>query len=281
MLPAAIAHLACPHCGDGLADADGSLRCPAGHTFDVARQGYVSLLRGDADTSTGDTADMVAARETFLGRGHLDGLGDRIATCAADLMADDGGHGCVLDVGAGTGRHTATLLDRLPGRVGLALDLSEYAMRRAARAHPRLAAVRCDVWRPLPVREGTAAVVLNVFAPRDGAGIRRVVDPGGGLLVVVPTPRHLAEIVGPLDLLTVDERKDERLAAALEPHFERVGSERHEETLGLEHRDVEAVVRMGPSAPHVQDAELRRGFGRLPDPVSVTVSVVLVAYRPR
>lgn len=280
MLPA-IDHLACPHCGDGLAAVDRSLRCPAGHTFDVARQGYVSLLRGDADTSTGDTADMVTARETFLGRGHLDGLGDRIAACAAELAADDGGAGCVLDVGAGTGRHTATVLDRLPGRVGLALDLSEYAMRRAARAHPRLAAVRCDVWRPLPVREGTAAVALNVFAPRDGGGIRRVVHPAGGLVVVVPTPRHLREIVEPLDLVTVDEQKDERLTAELGPHFDRVGRKRHEETLRLTHGEVETAVRMGPSAPHVEVTELRRRIGRLPDPVSVTVSVLLLPHRPR
>ena len=61
--------------------------------------------------------------------------------------------GCVLDLGAGTGWYLARVLDRLPGRSGLALDLSRHALRRAARAHARIGAVAADAWGPLPVRD--------------------------------------------------------------------------------------------------------------------------------
>jgi 23S rRNA (guanine745-N1)-methyltransferase len=54
--------------------------------------------------------------------------------------------------------------------------------------------------------------VLNVFAPRDGAELRRILRPSGSLLVVTPGPDHLRELIGPLGLLSVDERKAERLA---------------------------------------------------------------------
>src|SRR5688572_20694208 len=121
--------------------------------------------------------------------------------------------GCILDLGAGTGWYLARVLERLPGRQGLALDLSKHALRRAARAHPRIGAVACDAWAPLPLRDGVAALVLSVFAPRDGAEIARVLRPGGALVVVTPTDRHLEPLVSKLGLLTVDERKEERIDA--------------------------------------------------------------------
>ena len=46
----------------------GALRCPAGHTFDIARHGYAALLTGTRATS-GDDAAMVRARERFLSSG--------------------------------------------------------------------------------------------------------------------------------------------------------------------------------------------------------------------
>lgn len=46
MLDAVTDLLACPQCERGLDLDDGVLLCEAGHSFDVARQGYVSLLTG-------------------------------------------------------------------------------------------------------------------------------------------------------------------------------------------------------------------------------------------
>ncbi|WP_346774290.1 putative RNA methyltransferase, partial [Streptomyces sp. ADI96-02] len=61
--------LRCPVCRACLRPARGSLRCPEGHTFDIARQGYVSLLTGIRATS-GDDAAMVQARNRFLSTGR-------------------------------------------------------------------------------------------------------------------------------------------------------------------------------------------------------------------
>jgi 23S rRNA (guanine745-N1)-methyltransferase len=58
---------------------------------------------------------------------------------------------------------------RVPSRAaaGLALDVSAVALKRAARAHRRLGAAVWNLWEPWPVASGSAAVVLNVFAPRN------------------------------------------------------------------------------------------------------------------
>jgi hypothetical protein len=162
-------------------------------------------------------------------------------------------------------------------RSGLALDVSAYAARRAAKAHERIGAVVCDAWQHLPVRDGVASVVLDVFAPRNAAEIARVLAPGCVLLVVTPNAGHLRELVGVLGLVRVDEDKDRRLAGTLGALFVRTGSESLEWTMTLDRRTARQLVAMGPSAWHT---DLSR-IGELPDPVAVTASVTLSRWRVR
>ncbi|WP_035806248.1 putative RNA methyltransferase [Kitasatospora mediocidica] len=268
-------YLTCPHCGLGLAlGGDGrGLRCAGGHAFDVAKQGYVSLLPGDAHTGTGDTAEMVTARADFLAAGHYRPIAEALATAAG------GTGGLVADLGAGTGYYLGHVLDAVPDACGAALDISKFALRRAARAHPRIGAVVCDAWRPLPLADGCADLVLNVFAPRNGPEIRRVLRPGGRLLLVSPTSRHLRELVGALGLLSVDEEKERRIDEKLSPWLELVERTELEFTLRLSHADAAAVVGMGPNAWHTDPARIAAGLAGLPEPVEVTGSVQLSVYR--
>ncbi|MFD7583316.1 putative RNA methyltransferase [Kitasatospora sp. NPDC059817] len=268
-------YLACPHCAQALTRHERALRCPAGHSFDLAKQGYVSLLAGDAHTGTGDTAEMVAARADFLAAGHYRPIADALAEAAA--AADP--EGLVADLGAGTGHYLAHVLDALPGRVGAALDISKFALRRAAKAHPRIGAVVCDAWRPLPLRDASAGLMLNVFAPRNGPEIRRVLLPGATLLLVSPTARHLRELVGALGLLSVDEEKQRRIDEKLGPYLTPAGQRQVEFTLRLGPDDVRTVVGMGPSAWHTDPDRLAAALAELPDPVEVTASVTVAAYR--
>jgi 23S rRNA (guanine745-N1)-methyltransferase len=267
VLDEALDLLACPHCGGALTLPGGSVACANGHTFDVARSGYLSLLPGDAKLGSADTAEMVAAREAFLGAGHFEALAEAVGDEAERAAPASS---CILDLGAGTGWYLARVLDRLPGRVGLALDLSKHALRRAARAHSRIAAVACDAWRPLPVRDDVADLVLSVFAPRNGPEIARVVRPGGALVVVTPTERHLAELVERLGLLTVDERKHARLAATLDAHLDLERRHEHDWSLDLTAADVANAAAMGPSARHPTRTET--GTAVTPVTASVTIS---------
>jgi 23S rRNA (guanine745-N1)-methyltransferase len=273
MLADALPFLRCPVCGAGLALAGGAVRCEAGHSFDVARQGYVSL-----GTAPGDTAAMVAAREAFLGAGHYEPIAGVLASSAAAGVAGDG---CVVEVGAGTAWYLARVLDAVgESRAGIALDSSKAALRRAARAHPRIGAVGCDAWGELPLRSGGAACALCVFAPRGGAELARVLAPGGVLLVVTPTARHLQELVGPLGLLAVDERKEERLERALGPWFRGDGAAACEYAMSLGHADVAALAAMGPSAHHTDADALADAVAGLPEPVAVTASGRVSRFRP-
>ncbi|AKH82819.1 methyltransferase type 11 [Streptomyces sp. CNQ-509] len=266
--------LRCPTCRRTrrLHPGGGSLRCPAGHTFDLARHGYVSLLTGARATS-GDDADMVRARSRFLAAGAYEPLRAAAARLAAAAVSRPGA--TVVDAGCGTGHYLAGVLDRLPGARGIGLDTSVRALRAAARAHDRAAAVAADLFRPLPLADGAADVVLNVFAPRNPAGFHRVLRPGGRLVVLRPTGRHLAELRARRPaMVTVDPAKEERLHRALDPFFEAAATERIDYPARLTAAEALDLVAMTPSARHPARTEES-------PPGRVTVSVLATAYRRR
>lgn len=270
MLEDVLALLRCPICHSALT---GAVRCENGHAFDVARQGYVNLLTGRAPAGA-DTPAMVAARAELHGAGHLAPLTDAIVAQLPSTLST------VIDVGAGTGHHLAAVLAARPGAVGVALDVSKAAARRNARAHPAVGSVVADVWRRLPLADACADVILDVFAPRNGAEFHRVLRPGGTLLVVTPTPRHLAELVGPLRLLTVDPDKRDRVQDSLGRWFAPVHRQTLSYSLRLTRADVARFVAMGPSAWHTAEAELADRLATLPEPVAVTISVEVAIWRP-
>ncbi|MFK0230531.1 methyltransferase domain-containing protein [Streptomyces sp. NPDC090303] len=268
--------LRCPACRTRRLHLDhAALRCPRGHTFDIARHGYAGLLTGTRATS-GDDAAMVLARDRFLSTGSYAPIREVGARLAAEGLPE---RATVVDVGCGTGYYLAGVLDQLSGARGLGLDTSARALRLAARAHERAAAVAWDVFRPFPLADRTADVVLDVFAPRNPAEFHRVLRPSGRLIVVRPTGRHLAELRDQVTaMVTIDPAKEQRLHRALSPFFEAVVTEQVEYTATLSRPEVLDLVAMTPSARHVSRADLNDG-GSLPD--RVTVSVLATAYRTR
>jgi SAM-dependent methyltransferase len=298
MLADIIKYLACPVCAREMWSAGDTLRCAEGHAYDVAKQGYVSLLVGSRTPGTADSAAMVAARAEFLGAGHYAPLADALAesvrlrmvgangreddafrrdrfSALPDAAAEKAYRGAavargagtarqdaehapepvIVDAGAGTGYYLATVLGAVDRGIGMAFDVSKHAVRRAARAHPRAGAFVADVWRPLPIKDGVADVVIDVFAPRNGPEFRRILRPGGVVVVVTPAQAHLSPLVEELGLLSVDEEKERRLARSLEG-FEETERRTVEFGLELSPDEVAGVVGMGPSAWHTEPTEL-------------------------
>jgi 23S rRNA (guanine745-N1)-methyltransferase len=275
-LEAVAAYVRCPVCADPVRVGDHQVTCGRGHSFNIARQGYVSLVSGRSGPGTGDSAAMVLAREAFLGGGHYQPVADAMSALAARF--DQGGAGLVLDLAGGTGYYLARVLDALGGRLGACVDLSAPALRRAARAHPRAAALGADAWQPLPFAAGSAALVLSVFGPRNAAEIRRVLTPDGTLIVAAPGPGHLAELRQSLGLIGIDERKAARLADAYGGYARSaVTPVRYQLLLG--HADLTDLVAMGPSARHISADDLAGRVAALPAPVTVTVDVAVRSYQ--
>ncbi len=279
VLADAVPLLRCPHCR-GVVDLETRvLRCRSGHAFDVARQGYVNLLTGGR-RPPGDSAAMVERRDRVLAAGRLAPLTDALRSAAADLPP-----GCVVDVGAGTGHHLAAVLDASSrsgtDRIGIALDTSVPALRRAARCHPRVAALGADAWGRWPLADGVAACVLAVFAPRDAAEIARVLAPGGVLLLTSPQPDHLSGLVAPLGLLAPGRPAPEPSAGASDVGL--VAEDRVDVrwTMHLDRAEAADVALMGPSAFHRSPTDVAAALAGLSEPLGVTGAVTVTRWRRR
>lgn len=267
LIDTVLAVLRCPVCAGALAREAGSLRCPRGHSFDVARQGYAHLGAGRR-LPVGDTAEMVAARSAFLEAGHY----ARVRAAVAALVSPAAE--VVADAGAGIGYYLAGALDAAPGAAGLALDVAKPALRRAARCHPRASAVLADVWGELPIRDAVVDVLLDVFAPRNGPEYARILRPGGRLIVVTPLPDHLGELRARHGLLDVDPEKQERLAATLGEFAPGVVDELRW-TMTLRPAEVATLVGMGPNAFHSPGVDPSGG-----ELTEVTAAVRVALYTP-
>ena len=274
MNDAVLPYLRCPICSSPITAVStgpgpSSLRCARGHSFDIAKQGYATLI-ADRTPHAGDSAEMVADRAAFLAAGHYAFIAKALAATAAGLDAT----GLVLDAGTGTGYYLSAVLDALPGAVGLGLDVSKPALRRAARAHPRANAALADLWRPLPLVDGAAGLIVDVFAPRNVPEFRRVLRPGGALLMVTPTADHLADLVGAYGLIRVDPDKAGRVGDALGAHFAVESTRTLRREMRLDAAEVRTLIGMTPSARHVSLDAIPAAER------TVTAAVDLTTYRP-
>lgn len=186
----------CPICGAPLTREAQVYQCPGGHSYDVAREGYVHLLPANRKHSRqpGDDRDMVAARSRFLGGGWYGHLLETLRDLALRYAP---GETVFLDAGCGEGYYTAGVTEALEaaGRTvrSAGVDLSKYALKKAARRSRETEFAVASVYH-LPVADAAADLLLDCFAPLAAEEYRRVVKPGGVFLYVVPAPQHLMEM---------------------------------------------------------------------------------------
>lgn len=192
--------LACPLDGAPLArpaaDQNDSWRCEHGHSYDVARQGYINLLPVQKKRSRdpGDSKEMVAARHRFLMAGYYQHIAEAVSAAALkDVQAGEAVR--VLDAGCGEGYYLRQLAC-VPLSASLhllGLDISKWAIQAAAKLD------RHSRWvvgsnANLPVLPATLDRVLCMFGFPVYNEFARVLKPGGLLIQVDPEADHLREL---------------------------------------------------------------------------------------
>lgn len=284
MLSDIIDLLADPADGSALQGADefSRLVSETGHSYDVAKQGYVTLAAGAGLKHQGDDMDMVNARETYLARGHFAPFVEAVTGSIQDVVepvADDVAPS-ILEVGAGTGYYLAHTLDSIAGSRGVGLDISPHAAKHLAKAHPRIGAVVADVWERLPLRDNSVHAISVVFAPRNPAEFRRILAPGGQVVVLTPEAGHLDELREPLGILGVEEGKIDRMYEQASGYLEQAADPVDISfPITLDKESIRDQVGMSPSARHISAAELDERLAALPTTLSVTARARLDRLR--
>lgn len=276
--------LVCPICATPLLATARVLTCANRHSFDLAKEGYVNLLRKPLP---GDTREMLRARRDFFARDHYRPISDAInESIRAYLMEQQPAliaPAVVCDAGCGEGYYLSRLeTDLDEGQIAttcLGLDISKEAVRMAAKRCRDAFCVVANLKEHLPLATASLHVLLNVFAPRNPEEFARVLAPGGLLLVVIPAPSHLQQLRATLHLLQIEENKQQHVIA----QFTEQGLFRLESAISINYEltlqrdEIGLLVMMTPNYWHASE-ETRQAIARLPE-LRTEVACMGLAFR--
>ena len=263
--------LRCPNCGNALEKQEKAYICPKGHSFDIARQGYVNLLTVQQKHSLnpGDTREQVLSRRAFLEEGYYAPICGALIEEAKNL----GISGPVLDIGCGEGYYSSRLAEALDAEL-VGLDISKEAVRCAA------AKYKGPTWLTataahIPVEEESVQLVTSLFALTLPEEFRRVLRKDGYYFQVLAAQDHL---LGLKSIIYPELKfKDKDTVPSL-PGFELVKSVPIRFTFTVEGQQVQNLFSMTPHVFRIgkEGAENLRKTETLID----TASCVLNVYRP-
>jgi 23S rRNA (guanine745-N1)-methyltransferase len=195
--------------------------CPAGHSYDVARSGYVNLLQPQdrRSAAAGDSSEAIDARESLLASGVGCTLINALITRIRSLDLED--DPIVVDLGCGSGDALAALTAHGTS-VGIGIDLSTPAIERASRRFPDRTWVVANADRRLPLLDRSVDVVSSVHARRNPPEVARVLHETGSLLVAVPAADDLIQLRELVHGQRVERDRGEIVLAEHETLFELV-----------------------------------------------------------
>jgi 23S rRNA (guanine745-N1)-methyltransferase len=235
--------------------------CARGHSFDIARTGYINLLQPHDRRSKnpGDTAEAVAARRRLHDLGVteplLHGISDVLDVRRGDV---------VLDAGCGEGFYTGSLAERCGPDVH-GVDISVAAIDAAARRYPGCEWIVANADRFVPYEQGSFSIVISITARMNSPEFRRVLRDDGRLLVALAAPDDLIELRG------VGRDRVDRTAESFAREYTLVDRRRATTTADLDVHAVQDVLTSIYRPLRSQPVEAMR----------VTFSLDLLLFQPR
>ena len=255
--------LACPVCGKQL-DLGGpqgrSLVCSFGHSFDLAKQGYVNLYRGKPINEY--TKESFQERQTILEKGMYAHLLDEICRFLSDYAGPakspvPGGVAekkVLLDAGCGEGYYTREIALQFGDALELyGTDLSRDSIQLAAGTANGQGSGPADIrWfvsdiGRLPAADKSVDYVLDIFTSANYQEFQRVLADGGFLIKVIPGEGHVKELrEAASDQLYHKEYKERRGAAVFGEHFDVVLQKTVSRTFEVTPEERDIFIRMTP-----------------------------------
>ena len=187
-----INRLACPFCSAKMVRSDNARSLVCGgerrHCFDFSSSGYVNLAITHSEG--GDSKMAVRSRSAFLEKGYYERVSDELNRLLDKYVPS----GFAVDAGCGEGYYITRAVGH--NREVCGFDLSKYACEAAAKKASRNGVGEktffgvASVYE-MPLADGCADAVFNVFAPCVEEEYSRVLRDGGYLIVCSAGADHL------------------------------------------------------------------------------------------
>ncbi|MDC4542745.1 methyltransferase domain-containing protein [Acinetobacter baumannii] len=234
-------NLMCPVCCQRLELVSKTWRCEQGHSYDIAKQGYVNLhvVQHKHSKNPGDTPESVDARRAFLQGGYYQPLQQAVVHLLKDLKAK-----MVLDIGCGEGYYTSAMQQVVEQCIGV--DIAKNAVQRAAKLNDKVTWV-VGTGATLPVIDQSMDVCTSLFSPIPQTEILRVLKDDGYLIVVTPATDHLYAMREAL-FEQVNPHTPQKFVEQLQDLFELKEQQVIEAPLVLDQQALKNLIAMTPYA---------------------------------
>ena len=256
--------LVCPVCGGGLGltAAGRSLACSAGHSFDIARQGYVNLYRGKPVNEY--SKESFRQRQQILEKGMYAHILEEICSFL-QAVCGAGRPRLLLDAGCGEGYYTREIAARLGGcgldfyGVDLSRDSVQLAASTANQAGGAASAIKwlvADIGH-LPVRDGSVDFLLDIFTSAIYDEFQRILSPDGYLIKVIPGEGHVKELrEAASSQLHHKDYKERKGTAVFSEHFETILNKTVSQTFAVTPEERDVFIHMTPLLFHVDKTKV-------------------------
>jgi len=272
--------LLCPNCKNTLTvvDKDKCYRCSNGHSFDIARQGYVNLLTSNQKKSKlpGDSNEMVLSRRDFLSKGYYQPVSNGINVLLLEGVKDK--QLLVLDIGCGEGYYLNRMIVAAETTGisvnGYGLDISKDAVKHGASSNKTVTWLVASSFN-IPMESNGFDRIISVFSPVSGPECARLLKDDGLFVRVLPGLNHLMEI-RQIIYPEVLENENPDAAKTIEG-LQCIGVQPVNYTIVLDGLDLNTLVKMTPHYWKTRQADKAAldGISRL----SVTVDMQLCVFR--
>jgi 23S rRNA (guanine745-N1)-methyltransferase len=249
--------------------------CARGHSYDVARTGYINLLQPQDRRSrtAGDSRQAIEARARLLAAG----IGSAILTSMVDRVAARASPGAlIVDLGSGSGELLAGIVTRVEV-LAVGIDLSTAAAEHAARRYPSMTWVVANADRGVPLLDRTADVMVSMHGRRHPAECARVLTRAGALIVAVPAPDDLIELRAAVQGRPVPRDRSAALEEEHAPYFRVVDRSELREQHSLDGESLRGLLRATYRGERASVASRIDALDRL----DVTLASQVLTFQPR
>ncbi|MCK5003022.1 MAG: methyltransferase domain-containing protein [Gammaproteobacteria bacterium] len=193
-------NLACPIDKLELLKEQRHYQCANGHSFDIAKQGYVNLLpvQHKKSKNPGDSKAMVQARTRFLDTGFYKPIADLLSDIIFQQLDNDKDN-CIFDAGCGEGyylQHVINAAQAINSESHLSfigMDISKPAVLAASKRSQQASWIVGTNSQP-PFLDESIDLIFCVFGFHSFDGFKKILKPKSRLILVEPGEKHLQEL---------------------------------------------------------------------------------------
>lgn len=183
-----VAILSCPICHTDLELTNNTLKCKQGHCFDLAKKGYMTLLKKSKRyTTTLYDEALFKNRRAFIESGFYQELETLIVSWLKNEKL-------IVDMGCGEGSYDKYILEHNQTSYIIGLDLAKAGINLASDyVANHLVPIIADL-NDMPIKDHSVDLILNILSPANEEEMSRILKKDGVIIKVTPKQAYLQEL---------------------------------------------------------------------------------------